>query len=236
MTALDRLRRLCPPPPRRSQHVDWEPVERNLGTRLPEDYKQLVEAYGPGGFKDFLSLYQPQAPLPTIDIEVQSPRVRAAFASQQDDDHPMPRPVQDLQLAGVTGNGNYLVWLTDPAADPSSWPVAVNEARGRRWFTFDGTLTDFLIGFLTNTVVVPMFPDDLLDKPPAFTPFQPGTPAGDQAGAAGTVSAQPSPATSLTLHGADVREWARHNGYNVPERGRIPGAVLDAYAKAHGLA
>lgn len=30
-----------------------------------------------------------------------------------------------------------------------------------------------------------------------------------------------------------VRTWARENGYTVPDRGRIPYAVLDAYEAAH---
>ena len=32
---------------------------------------------------------------------------------------------------------------------------------------------------------------------------------------------------------AEIREWARANGHAVNERGRIPGAVLAAYEKAH---
>jgi len=31
----------------------------------------------------------------------------------------------------------------------------------------------------------------------------------------------------------DIREWARRNGYNVSDRGRVPGSVLDAYHAAH---
>ena len=30
-----------------------------------------------------------------------------------------------------------------------------------------------------------------------------------------------------------VREWAKQNGYQVSERGRVPAAVLDAYEAAH---
>jgi hypothetical protein len=33
---------------------------------------------------------------------------------------------------------------------------------------------------------------------------------------------------------AEIREWARNNGYTVNERGRIPANVLEAYEKAHG--
>ena len=31
----------------------------------------------------------------------------------------------------------------------------------------------------------------------------------------------------------DVRAWARENGHTVPDRGRIPADVRDAYAAAH---
>lgn len=32
---------------------------------------------------------------------------------------------------------------------------------------------------------------------------------------------------------AAIREWARKNGYNVSDRGRIPAEVLDAYHKGN---
>lgn len=32
---------------------------------------------------------------------------------------------------------------------------------------------------------------------------------------------------------SDVREWARQNGYQVSERGRVPAAVMEAYERAH---
>lgn len=32
---------------------------------------------------------------------------------------------------------------------------------------------------------------------------------------------------------AEVREWARANGYQVNERGRVPASVLEAYEAAH---
>lgn len=33
---------------------------------------------------------------------------------------------------------------------------------------------------------------------------------------------------------AEVRRWAREHGYSLPDRGRIPHAVLDAYQRDHG--
>jgi len=31
----------------------------------------------------------------------------------------------------------------------------------------------------------------------------------------------------------EIRDWARENGYDVPERGRVSADVRDAYANAH---
>jgi hypothetical protein len=31
----------------------------------------------------------------------------------------------------------------------------------------------------------------------------------------------------------EVRAWAKANGYKVPDRGRVPGEVRDAFDKAH---
>ena len=32
---------------------------------------------------------------------------------------------------------------------------------------------------------------------------------------------------------AEIREWARENGCEVPDRGRVPSDVRDAYEAAH---
>ena len=40
-------------------------------------------------------------------------------------------------------------------------------------------------------------------------------------------------ASSSGNDSAAVRRWARSNGHTVSERGRISGAVMDAYAAAH---
>lgn len=32
---------------------------------------------------------------------------------------------------------------------------------------------------------------------------------------------------------ADIRAWARENGHSVPDRGRVPAGIREAYAAAH---
>ncbi|MEV0108600.1 Lsr2 family protein [Nocardia sp. NPDC050799] len=50
---------------------------------------------------------------------------------------------------------------------------------------------------------------------------------GKQRRAKGQIPDRPQPAKA-------VREWARRNGHEVPDRGRIPGVVLEAYQRAAG--
>lgn len=33
---------------------------------------------------------------------------------------------------------------------------------------------------------------------------------------------------------AEIRKWAKENGYNVNDRGRVPADIREAYEKAHG--
>ncbi|WP_110208423.1 histone-like nucleoid-structuring protein Lsr2 [Nocardioides daejeonensis] len=40
-------------------------------------------------------------------------------------------------------------------------------------------------------------------------------------------------ATSSGPSAADVRDWARSNGYEVSDRGRVPAEVREAYNAAH---
>jgi hypothetical protein len=43
-----------------------------------------------------------------------------------------------------------------------------------------------------------------------------------------------SSASSVNGHSAkEIREWARSNGHKVPERGRIPSEVREAFEAAH---
>ncbi|MFE3139169.1 histone-like nucleoid-structuring protein Lsr2 [Streptomyces scopuliridis] len=224
MTDLEALVRLCPPP-NPAMHINWNGIEATLGMPVPEDYKALADRYGPGTFYDYLTLYHPHGPTEYVNLTGPMPaRIRAQLRTDYDrGTHPVPYDPDHLFACGVTGNGEYLFWITDPVTDSSRWRIAVNEARGPRWFTYDGTLTGFLVSVLTGETRVPQFPSDLLEIPRTFTPSHP-------------VLLKPQPYEGRAPGRVDtaiLRAWARENGYDVPSRGRIPPEILKAWDDSH---
>nr|WP_202478366.1 histone-like nucleoid-structuring protein Lsr2 [Streptomyces sp. SID5470] len=184
---------------------------------MPRDYKELSAAYGPGSFCNFLHVYHPSGSLTgplaaSVQEQLQRDRDQGTF--------PVPYDPRHLLVAGVTDNGNYLFWITEPESDPDHWRIAINEARGHDWYTYDGTLTDLLTAFLSGELHIPLFPTDVLHQGITFTPSR-----RDDA-------APSAPPTSRSVDTNTIRAWARANGYDVPDRGRIPAAIRDAWQRA----
>lgn len=131
-TDCDRLVQLVAPPAAPvDAHGDWAVVETVIGTRLPDDYKRLVETYGWGEFCDFLYLRTPFGTSKHNGIEWQS--AHPAKSPEQDRErypnplHPAPGA---LLIWGTTMDADRLCWLTDGA--PEKWPVVVWSSEG--WY------------------------------------------------------------------------------------------------------
>lgn len=54
-----------------------------------------------------------------------------------------------------------------------------------------------------------------------------------KSGSGGRRTRSSSTSSSSGPAAADVRAWGRENGYDVPERGRIPAELREAYDAAH---
>lgn len=131
-TPFDQLRQLCPPPAN-PPAVDWHAVQDTLGFALPDDYKQVATAYGPGSFCDFLSLRHPLGATDWIDLtgpmtavvqqQIERDRQRERF---------VPHPSRDLFPIAVSDNGEYVFWHTAPANTPNAWTLTVKQRRRRR--------------------------------------------------------------------------------------------------------
>jgi len=152
----------------------WEPIEAELGTELPQDYKDLVRVYGQGVFMEFLEIHVPKSWSPYVRLV---PEVRATaqvFASFEDD---MPYsfwPSREGLLAfGKTDFGDYLFWLT--RGQPEDWRVVVWGRGFQQFEAFDRNLTDFLAGVAAGGIL----PDDF-PEPPYDAVFKPGSATPDR--------------------------------------------------------
>ncbi|MFE9722650.1 hypothetical protein ACFYQ5_03350 [Streptomyces sp. NPDC005794] len=220
MADMTALTQLCPPPDQ-AMNIHWETVEANLGMPLPQDYRQLADRYGPGVFNDYLHVYHPHGVTEYVNLTGPMPgRIRAQLRKDYEQGtHPVPYDPETLFACAGTDNGEYLFWITDPAADPDRWRIAVNQARGPGWFTYDGTLTAFLTAVLGGQIQVPLFPAGIVEASARFEPARP------QLWKPG-----PFPVTR-PVDTRSIRSWARAHGYDVPSRGRVPLEAREAWER-----
>jgi hypothetical protein len=113
--------------------VDWPAIEAALGTRLPSDYKEVVDLFGAGSFDEYFELAVPGGP----------------GAGR----NPWKRYGPDLASGGLVpwGWSEYelgLMWSTG-ATDPDEWTV-VTQSEGDDEQQFDCGAAEFILRMLTD--------------------------------------------------------------------------------------
>lgn len=66
--AIENLMKVVPPPetPFEAFRGTWELIEGEVGTALPQDYKDFCRLYGNGHFMDFLGVGVPRSRNPNV--------------------------------------------------------------------------------------------------------------------------------------------------------------------------
>ncbi|MEU9238510.1 SMI1/KNR4 family protein [Streptomyces sp. NPDC048385] len=160
--AVERLADLIPPAgPHRSR--DWSAVERQLGTPLPDDYKELVETYGGGVFDETIWLLDPECPDEYYNLCDQA-KERAEILADLWETEAKPADLRDpdaqvLPWAYVEESGMYLYWLRQPNQKPNDWTVILNEGRGPEWEHHATGCVLFLLAILTGEAETEYFSD-----------------------------------------------------------------------------
>ncbi|MFD9460363.1 SMI1/KNR4 family protein [Streptomyces sp. NPDC060027] len=164
------VRLVAPPAAPVDARGDWITVETVIGTRLPEDYKRLVEAYGWGEFCDFLYLRTPFGTNRHNGIEWQSPRPAGSPARDRERcPHPLHPAPGGLLIWGTTTDADRLCWLTDGA--PEQWPVVVWSSEG--WYeTHRMSAAEFLEGWAGGHVRSGLLGSMEPDVAPWFNAFR----------------------------------------------------------------
>jgi len=166
---------VLPPPEFREELPEkggWERVERELGTKLPTDYKTFIQTYGTGSISNFMMILNPFSKnrylnlLSRAEIVLGAYRTSRANAPEYFKDNVFPEEHGILPF-GSTDNGDDLYWRT--LGDPDDWTVTLYESRGSEPFDYDGSMTEFLVDLLTGGIVCPILPVSFAEKEPTFT-------------------------------------------------------------------
>lgn len=138
------------PPPSQPFHAtgDWVAIERELGTPLPEDYKQFIATYGQGmickslWIDDYLALGTGETVWDVIRTylaqfsDIQKIGVAIPYSV-------FPQPAGLLPIGGIE-NGGAINWLT--GGPPSEWDVVVWDSDSDDFHRAEGHgLVSFLV-------------------------------------------------------------------------------------------
>jgi hypothetical protein len=141
--------------PRDRPAVDWQAAEAALGTALPQEYKEIVDVFGPGSFDGYVNLLVPNGTvLDLIDWSRTNP--------DRFGPHPAYPAPHGLLQWGSSEQELDFVWQTG-APDPSDWPMLVREDHDGEWQRFDCGVGEFLARLLTD-VGLGFPPSYLLDS------------------------------------------------------------------------
>jgi hypothetical protein len=170
VTARDELLRIVPPPVGVEIHVDWAEVEEALGVALPDDYKWLVERYGPGSLDDFLHIFQPESPFSMTRLLESSERAAEILDQARERGGNIPYETDELLAVAATDNRDTIYWVTRPEDEPNSWTTTANGARNMKWPHFEGGLVEFLAAVMSGAHRVDVFPQ-VFPRKPVFSPY-----------------------------------------------------------------
>ena len=175
MTTLEQILKRPPVAQDAPTRDRWKAVEEQLGTRLPQDYKSFVEAFGVGTINRFLVVLTPMASNEYVDLLRRGRTELDAFETSKREfptyyiDNVYPTRGGILPFA-VTDNGEILYWRT--VGSPEEWTVTVYEARGPEHCDFHGGMAEFLAAVLTGKFKCNVLPRGFVKSQPTFKPIK----------------------------------------------------------------
>ncbi|WP_203863152.1 SMI1/KNR4 family protein, partial [Plantactinospora mayteni] len=134
--------------------IDWTPVEAELGTRLPTDYRELCSMLGGGSYSGFLRLLKPDGAAAATDGLLYSwrwhqhhPEYAGLYTPY--DLYGGPERQGLLCWGDDETEGEYY-WLADAGTDPATWPVVARKDGIEPWYRYDMSMSEFIYHMLTD--------------------------------------------------------------------------------------
>jgi len=169
---VDDVTRLVGPRPGDFRpELDWETVERELGIRLPADYKELLTRLPSGAFRGCVEVENPaQSADELANAKRHNDELLKIFADPDTGYLTgtsyvlFPEP-GGLYPWGSNDAGGTFWWITD-SADPDEWRIAYNDRDD--WHEHPGPLSKVIHEILISTGTDNILGWDLSAKPVEF--------------------------------------------------------------------
>ncbi|WP_340558535.1 SMI1/KNR4 family protein [Streptomyces sp. GSL17-111] len=134
--------------------LSWEPVEQELGTALPADYKEFCACFGAGEFSNYLTVYSVggtgESQLLSRTSAIWRTLEQLPVTANVYQPYGFYRPgASGLLSWGTSVTAAEFFWLVSPGVTPERWPVVAREEDGE-WSTFDVSCAEFVYRLLTD--------------------------------------------------------------------------------------
>jgi hypothetical protein len=159
----------------------WKQVEEEMGTPLPQDFKDYTNTYGAGQWADFFGIrnpfYQWKNPHASKSWKEWLEKRFEGFLEFQAK-YPKDSPpfgvypaAEGLLGFGYHDNGGTICWQTTGPCD--SWPIVCLDGKlSAGYDIYQMTLTEFLVGLVEEKIAPKTFAPDLFPfRRPAFQPY-----------------------------------------------------------------
>lgn len=156
------------------REVGWSDIERQFGTPLPADFKEIWEVFGRGAFCGYLELL----PVDGADPEGLLGRWNSLKARWgREHMQSLFEPYQVFEESGLILWGNSMTeaqyyWLADASTSPEKWPIVARTDPIEEWHRFDDVSTsEFIFRVLTDREFRPFSIARKVEHP-SFTVFR----------------------------------------------------------------
>jgi hypothetical protein len=134
----------------------WQKIEEDLGTSLPDDYKQFIDIFGTVFIGDFIYVLDPFTENHNFNLKERGGMILEAFRDigsffgGEKYPYPLYPDKGGLLPWGFSINGDHLFWFTQ--GEPQEWMIAVDESRGASFETYNESMSNFLVKLLKKEI------------------------------------------------------------------------------------
>ncbi|MFK0286478.1 hypothetical protein ACIQVL_39270 [Streptomyces sp. NPDC090499] len=148
--AVRRLTQLLKPPTAGADTLPWQNIQAEWGTTFPQDYRDFMNIYGPGGIDGIIAIATPENRDEPgyLTVRRTTPRVASEYRTFRGKWTFLAWPAPGALLGwGVTPIGHDLLWRAT-GNDPDDWPVVLAAYRDGAAYEFPYGMAEFLARML----------------------------------------------------------------------------------------